>query len=101
MDCPTSFVEHYSHANLTVRRSNIECQKEDWEKYLKTWEGIFYNPDKNNIGDWIYMHYENPHRTAEIFKGLTKKDKFKYGYMRMKEKAKNVFFNWKQIRKNF
>lgn len=70
IDCPNAFVEHFSHANVVARRSNVKSQKEDWERYLKKWQGIFYNPDKNNIGDWICIQHEDPYRTAEIFKGL-------------------------------
>jgi len=73
VDCPTSFVEHYSHANAPVRHSNMECAKDDRKKYLKKWEGIFYGPDKNSIGGWTRMQYEDPYRTAEIFKRLAKK----------------------------
>ncbi len=48
-----SYVEHYSHANMRVRASNLASQKEDWENYLKKWTGIFYDPAKGNIGDWL------------------------------------------------
>jgi len=49
-----SFIEHFSHASYKVRTANNENQQKDWNNFLKKWEGIFYNPDENNFGDWIY-----------------------------------------------
>ncbi|HNT26644.1 MAG TPA: glycosyltransferase [bacterium] len=48
-----SYVEHYSHANMRARASNLALQKDDWERYLRKWTGIFYDPAKGDIGDWI------------------------------------------------
>lgn len=50
VDSPYSFIEHYSHANSVVRRSNFVNQPQDWNNYLQKWNGIFYNPELQNYG---------------------------------------------------
>jgi glycosyltransferase involved in cell wall biosynthesis len=68
VDCPTSFVEHFSHANVAVRSSNLESEQKDRSVYQDRWRGIFFDPDKPNRHDWIYLAYEDPTKTAEGFK---------------------------------
>jgi GT2 family glycosyltransferase len=67
VDCPDAFVEHYSHANLAVRTSNLDRQKQDWQAYLARWTGIFYDPGKENLSDWKYQSYSDPFNTAALF----------------------------------
>jgi glycosyltransferase involved in cell wall biosynthesis len=62
VDCKTAFVEHYNEAK-TSRISNVK----DWEAYLKKWEGIFYDPQTNNGGGWVYQPYIDPHQTFQQF----------------------------------
>ena len=38
LDTPDSYIEHYSHANLKVRKSNFLLQEEDWNKYQLRWQ---------------------------------------------------------------
>lgn len=61
IDSPDSYVEHTVHISKKVRRSNPN--KEDWEKYLERWNGIYYNPEKTNIGGWIEKEYFDPNHT--------------------------------------
>ena len=68
VDCPTSFVEHFSHANLAIRTSNLASERRDRTIYQERWRGIFFEPDKPNRRDWIYLAYEDPTKTAEGFK---------------------------------
>ncbi|MBT0653025.1 glycosyltransferase family 2 protein [Geomobilimonas luticola] len=68
VDAPDSYIEHYSHANLAARSSNTGKQHRDWENYLKRWQGIFYNPEKHNIGDWVEKKYDDSTLTAARFK---------------------------------
>ncbi len=35
-----SYVEHYSHANLKVRKSNFLLQNEDWNRYQLRWQKL-------------------------------------------------------------
>ena len=61
-DCKTAFVEHCDH----VKPSRIS-NKKDWEVYLSKWEGIFYDPQKNNGGGWVYQSYTDPFKTYKLF----------------------------------
>jgi predicted O-methyltransferase YrrM len=64
-DCSTAFVEHFSHANLAVRASNLEQQKQDWHAYVERWEGTFDLIEADP--PWRTRHYVDPHRTADRF----------------------------------
>jgi GT2 family glycosyltransferase len=68
VDSPTSFIEHFAHANPDVRNSNQYGQKSDWLNYLKKWEGIYYHPEKNDIGDWLETTFVDMTATADQFK---------------------------------
>ena len=37
LDSPSSFVEHYSHANLRLRAANLETRDKDWTAYERRW----------------------------------------------------------------
>lgn len=67
VDCPEAFVEHFSHANNPVRKSNLERQKSDWSTYLDRWTGIYYDPEKQNIGDWNVLAFKDQHHTTLRF----------------------------------
>lgn len=67
VDCPTSFVEHFSHANREVRQSNFLHEAGDLKAYQDRWQGIFYDPAKPNLQDWMYLAYEDHTRTADRF----------------------------------
>lgn len=45
-----SYIEHFSHANFKIRKSNLSQQKKDWQNYLNKWTGIFYDPKNDNHG---------------------------------------------------
>lgn len=62
VDCKTAFVEHYNH----IKPNPVPSDK-DWEAYLKKWEGIYYDPQKNNSGGWIYQSYTDPDHTYQRF----------------------------------
>jgi len=64
-DSPDSYIEHYTHATLSVRKSNLKNQKQDWDNYLKKWKGIFYHPDSEDTGTWIEKEYTDSHNIAE------------------------------------
>lgn len=67
VDCPTAFVEHFSHANLTTRQSNLQHEQQDVKAYQSRWQGIFYDPSRPNKRDWMYLSHQDPARTAEGF----------------------------------
>jgi GT2 family glycosyltransferase len=64
LDSPMSFVEHYSHANLTQRAANLEARDEDWAAYTRRW-GHLGAPES----DWLELSYDDPHRTARRYWG--------------------------------
>jgi len=66
MDSPDSFVEHYSHSNSSVRRSNAELQKADWKAFEQRWPEMEGN--KANAGS-ITRNFEDPNRTYRNFPG--------------------------------
>ncbi len=61
-----SYIEHYSHANLKVRKSNFLLQSEDWEKYLLRWKNII-NSSSEIIIHKIDKHYEDQSKTYRKF----------------------------------
>ncbi len=64
---PESFVEHYPHANPAVRKTNYDSFKQDLNKYLKKWSGIFYDPKKNNCGHIEYKTFIDQKNTGLLF----------------------------------
>ena len=72
-----SFVEHYSHANLSVRVSNLDKQKADNDKYKKSWENKKLRGQEYAV-DWIFMDYVDKLETYKNFTFLhLKKQQFK------------------------
>lgn len=68
LDSPDSYIEHYSHANMEIRQTNLESQRTDWARYIEKWNGIFYDSSKNNFGSWIEREYEDPLETYKRFR---------------------------------
>ena len=48
----------------------MQKQKADWSAYLNRWNGIFYDPDKDDTGGWIYSDYYDHNRTIKNFPKL-------------------------------
>ena len=71
VDCPRAFVEHFRHANSKMRKYNMRQQKADWSAYLEIWKSIFYDPDKEDTGDWIYRDYYDHNETIKNFPKLS------------------------------
>ena len=67
VDCPGAFVEHFRHVNTTARQQNMQDQQADWSAYLDRWTGIYYDPEKDNTGGWIYSDYQDGNRTIVKF----------------------------------
>ncbi len=67
IDSPDSYVEHYPHANVNVRKTNYAKFKHDLKNYLKKWEDIFYDPQENNLGKIIEKFYADQAKTGEKF----------------------------------
>lgn len=64
------YIEHYPHANVDVRKTNYDRFKSDLKNYLAKWNGIFYDPEKNNVGKIIDKSYHDQTKTGEQFTHL-------------------------------
>lgn len=62
VDCKTALVEHFD-----LVKPNRVSNAKDWKAYLKKWEGIFYDPQMNKDGGWVYQSYIDPHQTYQKF----------------------------------
>lgn len=70
IESPKSFVEHYPHANVDMRKTNYEKYNHDLKNYLNKWNGIFYNKKLNNLGMLIEKEFEDKTKTGERFNFL-------------------------------
>lgn len=70
IDSRTSFVEHYPHANLGVRKTNYERQSQDEKNYFKKWSKIFYDPKLDNLGMQIELDFEDKSNIGQRFNFL-------------------------------
>lgn len=67
IDSPESYVEHYSHANVQVRTSNLVRQKEDWDNYVSKWQQISGVEDVLAGQGWVTRAFVDPENTAKQF----------------------------------
>lgn len=70
IESSNSFIEHYPHANINVRKSNYITYKKDLNNYLKKWEGVFYDQKKENRGGGKHSHYVDLTKTGDKFKNI-------------------------------
>lgn len=70
IDSPESFIEHHSHANKLVRRTNSSLQDKDLKNYKEKWAGIFYEEGKSSAGEALWKKFNDPRKTADQFKKL-------------------------------
>lgn len=70
IDSPNSYIEHYPHANIDVRKTNYVQFQQDLKNYLKKWTGIFYDPHTHQVGMNIEKEFTDPHKTGEQFAQL-------------------------------
>ncbi len=70
IDSPNSYVEHYPHANIKVRKTNSSQFKRDSKNYIAKWEGIFYNPKFNNLGKNVFKTFEDTTQTGNQFETM-------------------------------
>jgi glycosyltransferase involved in cell wall biosynthesis len=70
IDSQKSFVEHYPHSNIPIRKSNTALETHDFRALLKKWNGIFYDPKKDNIGEILEIDFSDGNRTAHQFNDL-------------------------------
>jgi glycosyltransferase involved in cell wall biosynthesis len=68
IDSPNSYIEHYLHANISVRESNYKLANSDWRNYLNKWNGIYYDKIIDNIGGWEEKEFNDSSKTADRFR---------------------------------
>jgi GT2 family glycosyltransferase len=69
IDSPDSYIEHYAHANESVRKSNNIQDQQDWDYFLNKWV-IFENDDERKnkkIWYWIEKDFIDPDNTVNNF----------------------------------
>jgi GT2 family glycosyltransferase len=64
-DCPGAYVEHFTHANLEVRATNLALQQADYQAYVERWQDTF-EIDAPGL-HWITRSKRDSHRTARQF----------------------------------
>lgn len=70
IDSPESFIEHYPHASVAVRKTNYQKYNHDLKNYLNKWENIFYDKKLNNLGMIIEKEFEDKFKTGDKFKNI-------------------------------
>jgi glycosyltransferase involved in cell wall biosynthesis len=60
VDSPDSFVEHFAHANLSVRKSNSDFQRADWEAFKSHWQEVL---EGRLDASAITHFYKDPYHT--------------------------------------
>jgi GT2 family glycosyltransferase len=68
--CPDSYVEHYPHANVTVRNTNYDRFNADRERYFKKWDGIYYDLAKHDLGFWEQKEFVDETKTGDRYARL-------------------------------
>ena len=63
-----SYIEHYQHANLKVRKTNESLSSVDGPAFLKKWKGIFFEDENNLGGQIIEKEFDDKTKTAEKYK---------------------------------
>jgi len=90
-----SFVEHFSHANMKVRKSNLSSKEKDFNNFYSKWEGKFYTKDGSE-GELSYKKHKDVFKTYKQFP--------RYHYYKLVAKIKNrllvIISNLKNLVKN-
>ncbi|KUO74781.1 MAG: hypothetical protein APF77_10990 [Clostridia bacterium BRH_c25] len=68
IDSPDSYIEHCTHVNFKVKKSNNLRLYEEVEKYKKKWYGIYYDEKNNSISTRIKKTYTDLQAIAEGFR---------------------------------
>ena len=63
LEAPDSYVEHFTHANIEVRKSNLEVQNIDWTNFVLKWG----NNNPSTYGSNIKKHFFDESMTYKNF----------------------------------
>ena len=67
---PDSYIEHFPHANESIRKSNYIKQQQDNFNFFKKWENVFYDKKKHNIGKIEYKKFIDSYKTIEKYQSF-------------------------------
>jgi glycosyltransferase involved in cell wall biosynthesis len=67
VDCPDSYVEHYSHADREPRSSRSAVTTADWRGYLDKWTGVMFDSGHDSIGSRVAKTHDDPSRSVRAF----------------------------------
>lgn len=85
LETPDSYVEHFTHANIQVRQSNLVKQHEDWDKYNLKWGGLESQAEPS--GNKISKSYSDTTNTYLNFPALERRA-ISYNEMKLKLRGK-------------
>jgi glycosyltransferase involved in cell wall biosynthesis len=85
LETPDSYVEHFTHANIQVRQSNLVKQHEDWDKYNLKWGGLENQAEPS--GNKISKSYSDTTNTYLNFPALERRA-ISYNEMKLKLRGK-------------
>jgi GT2 family glycosyltransferase len=68
IDCPNSYVEHYSHADREPRSSRSAVERADWQAYLERWSGLLLDGrEGGDMGSRVKKSYHDPSQSTRAF----------------------------------
>jgi len=65
-----SYIEHFTHANKSLRNANSKKQDLDWSYYNKKWKEVFTEPNQE---EWVFKNYIDIFDTFKLFPFLETK----------------------------
>lgn len=87
VESPDSYVIHYAHANLEVRKTNLLLVPKELEKLNKVWEGIYYHGEDDGYKrKIIYKRFDDRAFIENVIES-------RYPYKYMEENSKIVELN--------
>jgi len=100
LEAPDSYIEHYAHAYVGVKKGNAGLVGKDVENLIKKWKGIyFFGEDDDKIHSTKSKQYTDKTNTVRKFKKLILQDiKLSSEHFRFFVFDK---FNYKQMIKDF
>jgi GT2 family glycosyltransferase len=68
IESPDSYIEHYSHANVFVRRTNNQRMQEDWQSFYYRWKDYLGLDTESTADAWFLIEKEHEDMTGTIKK---------------------------------
>jgi GT2 family glycosyltransferase len=103
LEAPDSYIEHYAHATVNIKKGNGEQVEKDVANLIKKWSGIyFFGEDKDANHDATHYtkskKYQDKTKTVRQFQKLIFRD---VGLASEHLKISICRVNYKQLAKNF